>query len=554
MQHEIIKIRCKNTNNILNIPIGSSLSDIYDASQCQMTLPPLCAKVNNKVRGMAFRVYQNKDVEFLDITSAEGMRVYTRTLFFILSKAVNDLFPNGYVRIDTPISNGYYCDLRIGKTVSLQDVQRIQQQMKNIIDAQINIQRHDCTMEEAIQQFNKKTTKTKVKLLRTLGNLYTTYYQIGDYADYYYGPLLNNTAQITNFGLEKYYDGILLRIPTRNNPQQLGTVIRQDKMFDIFKEHHKWQDLLHIETIGDFNEAVAQGKATDIVNLSEALQEKKIANIAEDIAQRKNTKLVLIAGPSSSGKTTTTTRLCIQLLCNGIQPIAISLDDYFVDRTLTPRDENGDYDYESLYALNLKQLNQQLQQLFNGEKIQLPKYNFHTGKSQNNGKQLQLKENQILILEGIHALNPQLTAEIDDNIKYRIYASALTTILLDYHNYIPTTDNRLLRRIIRDHKYRGTTAEETLKRWPSVRNGENKWIFPFQENADAMFNSAMIYELGVIRQQALPLLQQVPENSPQYSEAHRLAKFLKYIAPISQQQLPQTSLLREFVGGSSFKY
>ena len=501
MQHEIIKIRCKNTNNILNIPIGSSLSDIYDASQCQMTLPPLCAKVNNKVRGMAFRVYQNKDVEFLDITSAEGMRVYTRTLFFILSKAVNDLFPNGYVRIDTPISNGYYCDLRIGKTVSLQDVQRIQQQMKNIIDAQINIQRHDCTMEEAIQQFNKKTTKTKVKLLRTLGNLYTTYYQIGDYADYYYGPLLNNTAQITNFGLEKYYDGILLRIPTRNNPQQLGTVIRQDKMFDIFKEHHKWQDLLHIETIGDFNEAVAQGKATDIVNLSEALQEKKIANIAEDIAQRKNTKLVLIAGPSSSGKTTTTKRLCIQLLCNGIQPIAISLDDYFLDRTLTPRDENGDYDYESLYALN-----------------------------------------------------PQLTAEIDDNIKYRIYASALTTILLDYHNYIPTTDNRLLRRIIRDHKYRGTTAEETLKRWPSVRNGENKWIFPFQENADAMFNSAMIYELGVIRQQALPLLQQVPENSPQYSEAHRLAKFLKYIAPISQQQLPQTSLLREFVGGSSFKY
>ncbi len=554
MEKQTVKITCKNTNKTLNVNIGSTLSDIYQ--QCEASLPfePLCAKVNNKVRGLSYQVYRNKDIEYLDITSSEGFRVYTRTLFFILSKAVNDMFPDAYVRIDTPISNGYYCDLRIGRTVTLQDVELLQQRMQHIISQQLHIERYDCRMEEAIQLFSKKPTKTKVKLLQTIGHLYTTYYRIDDYADYYYGPLLNNTAQIHLFALEKFYDGLLLRLPSKTNPMQLDNIIKQDKMFDIFKEHHRWQDILNMETIGDFNQAVAEGKATDIVNISEALQEKKIAKIAEDIANNHDTRLILISGPSSSGKTTTSKRLSIQLLCNGKQPIAISLDDYFLDRTLTPKDEKGEYDYESLYALNIPLLNQHLRQLFNGEEIELPKYDFRTGTNKPSGKHLRLHDNQLLILEGIHALNPLLTKDINDNIKFKIYASALTTILLDYHNYIPTTDNRLLRRIIRDHKYRGTSAEQTLQRWQSVRQGENKWIFPYQENADAMFNTAMIYELAVIRQQALPLLQQVPENSPQHSEAHRLAKLLTYITPISDEQLPQTSLLREFVGGSSFNY
>ena len=554
MKQQEVQIRCKNTNKTITVPIGTPLSDIYTQSGTQMAYPPLCAKVNNKLRGMQFVVYRNKDVEFLDITSQHGIRTYTRTLFFVLSKAVSDLYPDAYVRIDTPISNGYYCDLRIDRSVTLQDVEQIKARMQQIIDSNIEIEQHDCTLEQAVELFSPRATRTKVKLIKTIGNLYTTYCQIDNYPDYYYGPLLTHTGLLTHFGLEKYYDGLLLRIPSTDNPEKLGQIVRQDKMFDIFKEHHRWQDILQMETVGDFNEAVAQGKAMDIVNLSEALQEKKIAKIAEEIANRKGLKLILISGPSSSGKTTTAKRLSIQLLCNGIQPIAISLDDYFLDRTQTPKDHTGDYDYESLYALNLPLLNEQLTQLFNGEEIELPKYNFQTGTNSKSGKKLKLKDNQLLILEGIHALNPELTKSIPDAQKFRIYASALTTILLDYHNYIPTTDNRLLRRIIRDHKYRGTTAQETIRRWPSVRRGENKWIFPFQENADAMFNTAMIYELGVIRQQALPLLEQVPESSEQYTEAHRLAKFLRYIAPISETQLPQTSLLREFVGGSTFEY
>ena len=393
-----------------------------------------------------------------------------------------------------------------------------------------------------------------MKLLRSTGSLYTTYYDIDGYKDYYYGSLLTNTSQLKLFGLEKYFDGLLLRIPSLKDPGQLGELIHQDKMFDIFKEHHHWQDILGLRTIGDLNEAVDKGMTTDLINLSEALQEKKIAHIADEIAARKKVKMVLIAGPSSSGKTTSCKRLSIQLLTNGIKPIAISLDDYFVDREHTPKDENGEYDYESLYALNIPLLNQQMNDLFNGKEIELPKYNFQTGRSEKSGKKLKMHENDVLVVEGIHALNPELTAQIPDEQIFRVYASAFTTILLDSHNYVPTTDNRLLRRIIRDYKYRGVNAMETIHRWPSVRAGENKWIFPFQENADAMFNTAMIFELAVIKQQAVPLLEQVPENCDEYSEAYRLLKFLKYIKPITNRQVPPTSLLREFLGGSSFKY
>ena len=549
---QVVQIRCKNNKKVINSAIGSTLSEIYDASGLDMKYGPVSAKVNNKVEGLNFRVYHNKDVEYLDLTSPSGQRTYTRTLFMVLCKAVHDLYPKGNVWIDIPVSNGYYCDLIIGEEVTEQVAASIRQRMQEIIDAKLPLRRHECTTEEAIKIFEGR--ESKVKLLKGTGSLYTTYYDIDGYKDYYYGSLLTNTSQLKLFGLEKYFDGLLLRIPSLKDPGQLGELIHQDKMFDIFKEHHHWQDILGLRTIGDLNEAVDKGMTTELINLSEALQEKKIAHIADEIAARKKVKMVLIAGPSSSGKTTSCKRLSIQLLTSGIRPIAISLDDYFADREHTPKDENGEYDYESLYALNIPLLNQQMNDLFNGKEIELPKYNFQTGRSEKSGKKLKMHENDVLVVEGIHALNPELTAQIPDEQIFRVYASALTTILLDSHNYVPTTDNRLLRRIIRDYKYRGVNAMETIHRWPSVRAGENKWIFPFQENADAMFNTAMIFELAVIKQQAVPLLEQVPENCDEYSEAYRLLKFLKYIKPITNRQVPPTSLLREFLGGSSFKY
>ena len=554
MNAKEVQIRCKNNGKTLSVAIGSTLSDVYRASGMEMEFGPVSAKVNNKVEGMHYRVYHNKDVEFLDLRSASGMRSYTRTLFFILCKAVHDLYPHSEVVIDIPVSNGYYVDLDLGHAVTLEDVDGIRRRMQEIIDAHIPITRHEVPTEEAIKMFKEKGDEAKVKLLSSYGQLYTTYYQIDDYVDYYYGSLLTNTKKIYLFGVEKYFDGMLLRIPDLKNPGVLPEMTHQDKMFEIFKEHHRWQGIMGVRTVGDFNEVVEHGHATDLINISEALQEKKIARIADEIANRKSVKLVLLAGPSSSGKTTTCKRLSIQLMTNGIKPLQISLDDYFVDREHTPKEENGEYDYESIYALNLQLINQQFNALFRGEEVELPKYNFQTGRSEKSGKKLKMDESNVLVVEGIHALNPELTAQIPDNQKFRVYVSALTTILLDDHNYIPTTDNRLLRRIIRDYKYRGVNAQETIHRWPSVRKGENKWIFPYQENADAMFNSAMLFELAVIKQQAEPLLEQVPENCEEYSEAYRLSKFLRYIKPIPNRDIPPTSLLREFLGGSSFKY
>ena len=519
-----------------------------------MQFPPISAKVNNKVEGLHYRVYNPKDVEFLDITTPSGSRAYTRSLFFVLCKAVHKLFPASTVVIDIPVSNGYYCDLRIGRPVTADDADAIRREMQSIIDRAMPIRRHQVPTEEAIRLFENLGYHDKALLLRTTGKLYTLYYDIGGFVDYFYGTMLTNTSQLSLFGLEKYYDGLLLRIPSMSDPSRLGELIRQDKMFEIFQEHHRWQRLLGMSTVGMFNEAVAQGHATQIINVSEALQEKKIAGIAEQIASRHDVKMVLIAGPSSSGKTTTCKRLSIQLVCNGIRPVPISLDDYFVDRELTPRDENGDYDFESIHALNLDLLNRQLSALFRGEEVELPRYNFVDGRSEKSGVKMRMREGDVLVVEGIHALNPELTRDIPDALKYRVYASALTTILLDDHNYIPTTDNRLLRRIIRDDKQRGCSAEQTILRWPSVRKGENKWIFPFQENADTMFNTAMIYELAAIKTQAEPLLERVPENSEAYAEAYRLRKFLSYFSAIDHSVLPPTSLLREFLGGSSFTY
>ena len=549
-----IQIRCKNNKKSQKVEIGSTLFDIFSAFDLKMTHGPVSARVNNKVEGMHYRVYNSKDVEFLDMASSSGSRAYTRTLFFVLCKAVQDIYPNTDVVIDIPVSNGFYVDIRLGRPVVEEDVNILRRRMQEIIDAKMPIRRYMVPTEDAIALFQEKGDVEKVKLLKTSGSIYTTYYKIGEYVDFYYGTLLTNTSGLYLFGLEKYYDGMLLRIPSLKDPDKLGEMTKQDKMFDIFKEHHRWQDILGIRTVGDFNQAIDAGHATDIINISEALQEKKIANIAEDIANRQGVKLVLLAGPSSSGKTTSCKRLSIQLAVNGLKPLQISLDDYFVDRDRTPKDDNGEYDFESIYALNLDLLNEQFNALFRGEEVELPKYDFPSGKSVKSGKKLKMEPNNVLVVEGIHALNPELTAHIPQEQIYRVYASALTTILLDNHNYIPTTDNRLLRRIIRDYKYRGVSAQETIHRWPSVRTGENKWIFPYQENADAMFNTAMLYELSVLKMQAEPLLQQVPENCEEHAEAYRLLKFLKYFKGIPYNNLPPTSLLREFLGGSSFHY
>ena len=550
----MIQIRCKNNKKTQKVEIGSTLFDVFSAFDLKMTHGPVSARVNNKVEGMHYRVYNSKDVEFLDMASASGSRAYTRTLFFVLCKAVQDIYPNTDVVIDIPVSNGFYVDIRLGRPVVEEDVNILRRRMQEIIDAKMPIRRYMVPTEDAIALFQEKGDVEKVKLLKTSGSIYTTYYKIGEYVDFYYGTLLTNTSGLYLFGLEKYYDGMLLRIPSLKDPDKLGEMTKQDKMFDIFKEHHRWQDILGIRTVGDFNQAIEAGHATDIINISEALQEKKIAKIAEDIANRQGVKLVLLAGPSSSGKTTSCKRLSIQLAVNGLKPLQISLDDYFVDRDKTPKDDNGEYDFESIYALDLDLLNEQFNALFRGEEVELPKYDFPSGKSVKSGKKLKMEPNNVLVVEGIHALNLELTAHIPQEQIYRVYASALTTILLDNHNYIPTTDNRLLRRIIRDYKYRGVSAQETIHRWPSVRAGENKWIFPYQENADAMFNTAMLYELSVLKMQAEPLLQQVPENCEEHAEAYRLLKFLKYFKGIPYNNLPPTSLLREFLGGSSFHY
>ncbi len=560
MTGQTIKVKCKNNGQTLEVPVGTNMEKLYEISGLSMNYGPVSVKVNNKVEGMHYRVYKQKEVEFLDLYSGTGLRAYTRTLFFVLCKAAHDLWAQCKVVIDIPVSNGYYVDITRtdadGKRqeITPDDVSDLRQRMQELINACLDIHRYEASTEEAIEMFRKMGAHSKVKLLENSGRLFTTYYDLDGYKDYYYGSLLTNTGKLHLFGLEYYYDGILLRIPSTEDPSRLGAFIRQDKMFEIFKEHHRWQEILGMRTVGDLNAAIDHDKTNALIQLSEALQEKKIAQIADDIARRKGIKMVLIAGPSSSGKTTTCKRLSIQLAVNGIQPIGISLDDYFLDRELTPKDETGDYDFEHLHALNIPLLNEQMNALFRGEEVELPRYNFQAGKSEWSGKRLQLKGNEVLVVEGIHALNPELTAQIPDEQIYRVYASALTTILLDSHNYVPTTDNRLLRRIIRDHKYRGVSARETIRRWPSVRKGENRWIFPYQENADAMFNSAMLFELAVIKRQAEPLLEQVYENCDEYAEAYRLRKFLGYIKPIPEDQIPPTSLLREFLGGSSFEY
>lgn len=554
----MLQIYCKNNNSTREFPEGSSLLDIYNGFNLAMPYGPVSAKVNNKVESLDFRVYYNKDIEFLDIANSSGMRTYVRSLFFILVKAVEELYPQGSISLEHPISKGYFCKLHIDRTIGLDDVQRIKQKMQEIIAADIPYTRTESHTEEVVRLFEKRGMMDKARLLDTYGQLYSYYYQLGDTVDCYYSSLVPSTGYIRLFDIVKYYDGLLLRIPRRENPTKLEEVVKQEKMLEVFQEYHRWNQILGISTVGDLNVACNHGHATDLINVSEALQEKKIAQIADEITHRnqdgKRVKLVLISGPSSSGKTTFSKRLSIQLMTNGLKPYPISLDDYFVNRNDTPLDENGKHDFESLYAVDLPFFEEQLTTLLNGGEVELPRYNFTTGKREMSGKKLRIDEHMILIIEGIHALNPALTPHIPNENKYKVYVSALTTILLDNHNYIPTTDNRLLRRIIRDYKYRNYSAEETIARWPSVRAGEEKWIFPYQENADAMFNSALLFELAVLKDYVEPVLRKVPNRCPEYSEAHRLLRFLNYFVSVQDKELPPTSLLREFLGGSSFQY
>ena len=556
---ETIRIYCKNNNQRYDVPIGSSLWEVYNQLNLQLPYPVVSAKVNNRSEGLNFRLYNNKDIEFLDLRQSSGMRTYVRSLCFVLYKAVKELYPQGTLRVEHPVSKGYFCNLFIGRPLTLEDATAIKQRMKELIAANLPIQRVECHTTEAIEIFKSQGLNDKVKLLETSDSLYTYYNIMGDTVDFYYGNLLPSTGFIQLWDIVKYYDGLLLRVPNKEQPDRLEEVVKQEKMLDVFKEHLHWNQIMGLNNVGDFNLLSQQGHATDLINVNEALQERKIARIAEEIASRsgadgQGVKLVLISGPSSSGKTTFSKRLSVQLMTCGLRPYPISLDNYFVNREDTPLDATGNYDYESLYALDLQLFNQQLQALLQGEEVELPVFNFTTGRKEYRGERLRIDEHTILILEGIHALNPELTPEIPDERKFKVYVSALTTISLDNHNWIPTTDNRLLRRIIRDYKYRNYSAQQTINRWPSVRAGEDKWIFPYQENADVMFNSAMLYELAVLRSHAEPILSSVPRNCPEYAEAYRLLKFIRYFTPIQDKEIPPTSLLREFLGGSSFKY
>ena len=483
-----------------------------------------------------------------------GMRIYVRSLCFVLFKAVDEIIPGSRLRIEHPISRGYFCNINNREIIGDEVLEQIRDRMREIVNEDIPFIKKTVHRTLAIDMFKKRDMNDKVDLLESSGMLYTDIYELNGHLDYYYGSLLPSTGMLKVFDLQRYNDGLLLIIPQKNNPTRLEPVTPQPKMMSVLNEFTKFNFIAKLSNVGNMNKVITKGHVMPLIQVSEALQEKKIIKIADEIAHRRNVKVVLISGPSSSGKTTFSKRLSIQLMTNLINPISISLDDYFVERENSPRDENGDYDFESLYSLDLSLFNNHLCRLINGEEVEIPTYNFSTGKKEYKGKKLCLKPGNILIMEGIHALNPALTTMIDEKLKFRIYVSALTTISLDDHNWIPTTDNRLIRRIVRDNQFRKCTAEDTIARWPSVRAGEDKWIFPYQENADMMFNSAMLYELSVLKKHAEPLLQEVPAFSPYYAEAYRLLRFLSYFKCIDEAEIPPISLLREFLGGSSFIY
>ena len=559
----MLQIRCKNNGKSKSFAEGTSLLDVYQefAGDICLPFPVVSAKVNNVSQGLKFRLYQNRDVEFIDASDGSGRRVYARSLCFVLYKATNDVFPGSKLFIEHPLSRGIYCNFKKkdGATLVDADVERICRRMQEIIDADLPFRRTEATLEEAVRVFTERGFPDKVKLLETSGQVYTYYYTLGDTIDYYYGPLVPSAGYLKVWGLERYQEGLLLRVPDRKNPLALAEKVDQPRTFEVFAEKVRWDIIMHLSNAGDVNKAILKGYASELIQVSEALQEKKIVKIAEEIDERfhreKNpVRLVLITGPSSSGKSTFCKRLSVQLLACGLRPMSFSTDDYFVNRVDTPKLPNGQYDFDNVETVDYKLLGDHLSRLMKGETVEVPEYNFVTGKREYNGKKLRLSGDSVLIIEGIHALNPLLTKGVDDSLKYKIYISALTSISLDDHNWIPTQDNRLLRRIIRDYNKGAFTARETISQWRSVCEAEDLWIFPFQETADVMFNSALNIEFAVLRTHAEIILASVPKNCPEYAEAHRLLRFIHYFIPISDKEIPPTSIMREFVGGSSFKY
>ena len=559
----MLQIRCKNNNVTKSFPEGTSLVDVYQefAPELNMTYPVVSAKVNNASQGLKFRLYQNRDVEFIDARDGSGRRVYVRSLCFVLYKASCDVFPGSKLFIEHPLSGGYYCNFkkRGNEPLSDDDVERICQRMQEIIAQDMPFRRTEATTEEAVRVFSERGFSDKVKLIETSGQIYTDYYMLGDTVDYYYGPLVPSAGYLQVWGLERLYDGLMLRVPDKNNPLKLSERVDMPRTFEMFAEKVRWDIIMRLSNAGDVNKAILRGHASELIQVSEALQEKKIVKIAEEIDRRFHDeenpiRLVLITGPSSSGKSTFCKRLSVQLLACGLRPYSFSTDDYFVNRVDTPKLPNGQYDFANIETVDYKLLGEHLERLMKGEVVEVPEYNFVTGKREWNGKKFKLNNDSVLIIEGIHALNPLLTKQIPDSKKYKIYISALTSISLDDHNWIPTQDNRLLRRIIRDYNKGAFTARETISQWKSVCEAEDQWIFPFQETADVMFNSALNIEFAVLRTHAELILASVQKNCPEYSEAHRLLKFLRYFIPISDKEIPPTSIMREFVGGSSFKY
>lgn len=553
-----MKIFCKNIGEYIEFTGGETLAQIFERLKNQINISPICARVNNKTQDMQYPVFAPKMVEFLDATSASGKRVYTRSLCMMLYKAVTECCPAGtQLRIEHSISRGLYCRLIGDVNITLELADQLRNKMDELVKRNIPFERKERLTSDVIKIFEQQGLNDKVQLLKTTHDLYTVYYRLDGVCDSYYGNLAPSTGMLATFDLMPYQEGFLLLGPDPQNDNRAVRPINQEKMYTAFTDYVMFNHIIGIKNVGELNDAVAQGNAAMLINVAEALHDKKIGRISDEILHRFNdggARIVLIAGPSSSGKTTFTKRLSIQLMTNLLIPQSISLDDYFVNRVNTPLDENGEYDFESLYALDLEQFNKDLNALINGEEVELPYYNFETGQREYRGNRIKLGPKTVLLIEGIHGLNPELTAHIEAKMKYTIYVSALTTLSIDDHNWVPTTDNRLLRRIIRDHKYRGVSPADTIKRWPSVRRGEEKWIFPFQENADAMFNSSLLFELGVIKEYGEAVLKTVPRDIPEYGEAYRLRAFLSYFTPIGDQLIPSTSLLREFLGGSSFRY
>ena len=551
-----VTIYCKNTQSYHDFALGTSLLEIHNSLKIKLKFNVVAARVNYKVEDLNFLIYKPKDIEFIDSSIPSGMRVYVRTLSMVLAKALNELFPQAILQIEHPISKGYYCQIEnLQQAISAEIISNIKLKMKEIIGRNEPIICEEKQKDQVTDLFEKTLNHaSKNALFDSFGEPYLRYYRIGDFIDYYTSILLPSTGYLDIFDLNPFYDGMLLQVPNRENPSVLEDMILQPKMFDIFKEYLDWNKIMGMSSVGEFNQSTQNGQAFMMIKIAEALHEKKVASIADMIQHKDKVKLVLISGPSSSGKTTFSKRLSVQLMVSGLKPKALSLDNYFVNREDTPKDENGDYDFESIDAFDLAFFTEQLKDLMSGKEIEVPTFNFEDGKRYFKGDKLKLEDDTILIMEGIHALNPELTKEISDEATFKIYVSALTTISIDEHNWIPTADTRLLRRVIRDYRYRGYSARETIGRYASVRRGEEKWIFPYQENADIMFNSALIFELAVLKRYAEPILEQVPKFCDEYTEAHRLIKFLKYFIPIQDREIPPTSLLREFVGGSSFRY